>query len=196
MVQGPEHDKAGSRATKLLAWLGLAVAVLTLLLGSGFLTKWLENGTTQAQVWEQRRNNHLSPILTALTENKELFEELSSSPNFNEPGWGTQESYYEKVRRDGPAKHQIMRDKIQLLVDNNKAILNHLKAYEPHMNQSLKQQADLFRRHAVRYNSRWPAMTTAAESGADIPNAEPEFPQGFPPAINAEIKRVNVLIEK
>jgi hypothetical protein len=175
--------------------LGVTVALLTLLLGSGFVTKWIDRGTSQSQVWEQRRNEHLSPVATALTENKELFVELSGS-NFNEPGWGIQESYYEKVRRDGPAKHLIMRDKIQALVDNNKTVLAHLNAYEPYMSPMMKVQADLFRRHAVRYNSRWPAMTSAAETGADIPVAEPVFPEGFPSAVQEEIKRVNAMIER
>jgi glutathione S-transferase len=171
-----------------LPWIALAVSLLGLLFGSGVVTRYLDGKSAEVRAIEVRRNELLVPIEKALEENRELFEELSG-PNFNEPGWGTQESYYEKVRRDGEAAHRIMRGKISHMVDNNTLILNNLTRYDPYiLTLELRKQAQLFRRHAVRYNTRWPAMTAAAETGADRPIAEPVFPQAFPAAVRREIQ--------
>lgn len=140
------------------------------------------------------RDTILVPVRNALRENKVLYDKLSSSL-YHEPGWGVQESYYERVKRDGPEKHELMRGIIDALVLNNKKILSALDTYVGRARtEALKEQEALFREHARLYESRWAGMKAAAVSGEMPPVAESVFPVQFPASLDAEIKKVQQII--
>lgn len=140
------------------------------------------------------RDHVLVPVRNALRENKAVYDRLSG-PLYNEPGWGVQESYYERVKREGPEKHELMRGMIDSLVMNNKKIMDLLDTYVGRARTgTLKKQEALFREHARLYAARWTGMKEAAVSGEKQPIAEPVFPASFPSSLDAEIEAVEKLI--
>lgn len=141
------------------------------------------------------RDDILVPVKNALRENRSLYERLSS-PLYNEPDWGVQESYYLRVRRDGPDKHQIMEHMIDGLVENNAKVLRLLDTYMGRARtREFTDKEAAFREHARLYESRWKGMKAAAINKEEPPMAEPVFPAGFPASLDAEIAAVQAQID-
>lgn len=142
------------------------------------------------------RDYILVPVRNYLIQNKSR-SDLLKSTLYSELDWGIQESYYERVRRDGPDEHELMHGIINDLVRDNKYIMDKLNFYMGRARTEVfKKQENLFRIHASRYASRWERMRQAAISGQKRPIAEPPFPKKFTRSLDAEIAEVNRLISK
>ena len=177
-------ESGKSSAASWLPWIGAAVAVLTLVFGSGIGTRFIEGRSEAEQTIAAKVRDDLIPIKTQLAENKHIAEELRMDL---EPGWGIQETYYIRAQRDGIGKHPVLRSRIDELVAGNARIVEHLDSYGESGRPGFREAAQAFRNHAKSYSSRWKAMKEAIENGADYPSAEPVYPVEFTEEVEREI---------
>src|SRR5580698_5082790 len=109
----------------ILAFLAVAVVVAVGALGLLFYERLqLQEARTRVVVGE------LQPIAMLLHENQAILKELQAEP-FTEKDSGILESYLAKIRRDGVPKHADMKQKLDVLAENNTAIVTLIKAYAP-----------------------------------------------------------------
>jgi long-subunit fatty acid transport protein len=129
----------------------------------------------------------LQPIATLLKENQALIQELESDP-FAEKESGILESYLDKIRRDGVAKHADMKQKLDTLAENNTAIVTLIKAYAAQAKTAAFQvEADKFRNYASAWRDRWNSVMELFMAGGNYPASGISFPVALPSAVAAEI---------
>jgi hypothetical protein len=170
-----------------LKWIAAVCGVLTLVFGGGWYSTWQQNRRQEAAHQQAIADGQLKPILVLLAQNLDLKNELDG-PEYNEPGWGIQESYLIKAKRNGAKANAVMREKIDDLVKNDEHIVVLVEQHLPFANtNAFKQQGTAFIQHAKRYADRWHALPDILETSGDFPTAEPVFPRDFPKAVSDEI---------
>ncbi len=178
-----------SREGRLILWLPLVLTAIGLLFGTGIVTRCQQGNESQLEKARDLRDTYLLPIQNLLRTNKGLYEYLEERDLI--AGWGTQETYYLKVQDTGTDANHVLKGRIDEIVTNNQTILELLKGYQPQiLTAEFKDGSSEFIRHATLYNSRWPGVQIAAETGADIPIAEPPFPESFPISLEQEISEL------
>jgi hypothetical protein len=129
----------------------------------------------------------LQPIATLLQEDQALLKELQAEP-FTEKDSGILESYLAKIRRDGVRKNVEMKQRLDQLAENNTAIVTLIKAYAPHAKTvAFTTEGDKFRNYASAWRDRWNSVMELFMAGGNYAAAGVVFPNGFPPAVDAEI---------
>src|SRR5688572_26402418 len=103
---------------RVSTWITVITSVATLALGSGWYQEHQKNERAQLEANQRLVAEYLQPVATLLEDNEVIFKELRAPP-YVEPGWGILESYLIKIRRDGVAKHALMKKRIDTLVANN-----------------------------------------------------------------------------
>ena len=129
----------------------------------------------------------LQPIATLLNENQALIQDLNSEP-FTDKDSGILESYLAKIRRDGVPKHSDMKQKLDILAENNTAIVTLIKAYGPHAKTlAFTTESDKFRNYASAWRDRWNSVMELFMAGGNYAASEVPLPKGFAEAMQAEI---------
>jgi hypothetical protein len=131
-------------------------------------------------------SSDLGPIAALLDEDQKLLAELRS-PAFAENDAGILESYLLKLRRDGIAKTAGMKQRLDVLAENNTAIATLVTAYLPSAKtQEFVTQANMFKSYAAAWRDRWNSSTELFMAGGNYPAASPVFPADFRAAVQAE----------
>ena len=129
----------------------------------------------------------LQPIATLLKEDQAILEELHGEP-FAEKDLGILESYLAKIRRDGVPKHADMKQKLDVLAENNTAIVTLIKAYAPSATKAgFVPEGDKFRNYASAWRDRWNSVMELFMAGGNYAAAGVPLPAEFPAAVEAEI---------
>jgi hypothetical protein len=129
----------------------------------------------------------LEPMAVLLKENAALVKELQAE-SFTEKDKGILESYLDKIRRDGVAKHADMKQRLDQLAENNTAIVTLIKAYSPHAKTlAFTTKADKFRNYASAWRDRWSSVMELFMAGGNYAASEVPLPKGFQEAVQAEI---------
>lgn len=185
--QQKKYDRSFSRLTSIIA---IFTSVLSLVVGGGWYQEYQKNKSAQMQANEQLVSDVLQPISSLLSENRAIYDELTTAP-YVEPGWGILDSYLIKIRRDpktGVKKNVYMKSRIDRLVKNNAEVLALLKRYlGKEKTANFRALAQAFRDHATRYESRWQSLIEIYQSDGYFPTAEPVFPTEFSQAVKNEI---------
>src|SRR6202042_1733644 len=108
-----------------MAWVSSSTALIVALVATSF---WYSEHRELHASRVQFRIAELQPIAMLLKENMDLMRELKSEP-FRENDSGILESYLVKIRRDGVSKHADMKQRLDVLAENNTAIITLIKAY-------------------------------------------------------------------
>jgi len=81
--------------------------------------------------------------------------------------------------------------RLDLLAENNTAIVTLIKAYSPHAKtRAFIVEADKFRNYASAWRDRWNSVMELFIAGGNYATSEVPFPKGFPEVVQAEIERV------
>ena len=169
-------------------WVAVVASVMSLVVGGGWYQEYQKNLHAENEANARLVAEDLQPIATLLADNNGMYNELSTE-RYAEPGWGILESFLVRIRRDGVAKHSVMKARIETLTGNNQTVLTLLTKYASYVRtESFKIESAKFRDHAIRYNDRWKALLEVYASVGDFPTAAPVFPAGFPAAVEAELK--------
>ena len=116
-----------------------------------------------------------------------LLRELQTEP-FQEQGSGVLESYLIRIRRDGVAKNAQMKQRLDLMAENNTAIVTLIKLIEPTAKTpAFRYEADKFRDYASAWRDRWNSVMEVFMAGGNYAVSGVPFPGGFPAAVQAEI---------
>ena len=165
------------------SWLASAATLVALTTTGGWYYERHSSDSLRAQIVA----DELQPIATLLKENDALTEELKSEP-VTEKGSGILESYLAKIRRDGVPKHSDMKQKLDILAENNTAIVTLIKAYGPHAKTlAFTTESDKFRNYASAWRDRWNSVMELFMAGGNYPASAISFPIAFPSAVDAEI---------
>jgi hypothetical protein len=98
------------------------------------------------------------------------------------------ESYLVKIRRDGVPKNAPMKQRLDLLAENNTAVVALIKAYAPHAKTAAYvAEADKFRNYSSAWRDRWNSMMELFMAGGNYATSGVPFPDGFSAAVDAEI---------
>lgn len=175
---------------KVNAWVAIIATVISLAFGGGWYQEYAKGKQEKLAAQERLVKQTLRPIKVLLDSNKAIYEELQTEP-YKESGWGTQDSYLIKIRKDGVKKNAVLRAKIDTLDKNNQAMITLLQGYVgSEKTEAFRVEARAFIDHANRYRDRWSGLIEIFESDGNFPTAEPVFPKGFPSALEAEIAAV------
>jgi hypothetical protein len=129
----------------------------------------------------------LKPIAALLTDDQTLLTEMQTPP-FIEKDAGILESYLIKLRRDGIAKTSEMKQRLDILAENNTAIATLLTAYFPSAKtQGFITEANKFKAYADAWRDRWNSSTELYMAGGNYPDTSPTFPKEFAAAVQGEI---------
>lgn len=151
------------------------------------IAAWYHAGSALHDSRTQLVGSTLEPIAALLKENQAFIRELQSEP-FTEKDSGILESYLAKIRRDTVAKHADMKQRLDQLAENNTAIVTLIKAYSPHAKTlAFTTEADKFRNYASAWRDRWNSVMELFMAGGNYAVSGVPFPNGFPPAVEAEI---------
>jgi hypothetical protein len=166
------------------ARLAFAAAIIAVLPAAGLWHREHEAlDTLRAQVVA----GELQPIASLLKENQALRQELQSEP-CAEKGCGILEPYLANIRRDGIARHADMKQRLDILADNNTAIVTLIKAYTPHARTpGFTIEADKFRNYASAWRDRWNSVMELFMAGGDFAASEVPLPPGFQEAVRMEL---------
>jgi hypothetical protein len=165
-------------------WLLLTAALIAAVVATGF---WYHEHHVLEALHTQNQSDELQPMAMLLKENQALIQELESAP-FTDNGSGILESYLAKIRRDGVPKHSDMKQKLDILAENNTAIVTLIKAYGPHSKTlAFTTEADKFRNYASAWRDRWNSVMELFMAGGNYAVSQVPFPAGFPQAAQAEI---------
>ena len=171
----------------LSKWIAIVTSILALAGGTGWYSEHVKSQREAQEARERIIVDTLAPIELLLQTNEGIFKELRSS-EYTESGWGIQESYLLKIRRDGTKKNSLMKQRIDTLVKNNQSIITLLQKYAGYTRTpDFRRESQAFVDHASLYNDRWNSLIEIFESGGNFPTGAPVFPEGFPPALRAEI---------
>jgi hypothetical protein len=173
---------------RVSTWITVITSVATLALGGGWYQEHQENERAQLEANQRLVAEYLQPVATLLEDNEVIFKELRAPP-YVEPGWGILESYLIKIRRDGVAKHALMKKRIDTLVANNDTIITLLNKYAAYVKTpEFRAESAKFRDHAIRYSDRWKSLLEVYASKGEFPTAAPVFPAEFPAAVQLELR--------
>ena len=101
---------------------------------------------------------------------------------------GILDSYLEKIRKDGVAKHVDMKQRLDALAENNTAVVTLIKAYAPHAKTAaFAPESDKFRNYASAWRDRWNSVMELFMAGGSYTTPAVAFPAGFPAAVEGEI---------
>ena len=138
-------------------------------------------------MYSQFALGELQPMADLLRDNQVLIRELNSDP-FIEKDSGILESYLVKIRRDGVAKHADMKQRLDMLAENDTAIFTLIKTYASHRRSpSFMTEADKFRNYASAWRDRWNSVMELFMAGGNYAVSGVPFPKDFPEAVDAEI---------
>ncbi len=130
----------------------------------------------------------LQPMAALLTENQSLIEELQAEP-FTEKNSGILESFLAKIRRDGVSNHADMKQRLDIIADNNTAIVTLIKAYAPRSSTpAFTIEGEKFRDYATAWRDRWNSVMEIFMAGGNYATAAVPLPAGFSTALKAEIE--------
>lgn len=173
---------------RVSTWVTVVCSVGALAFGTGWYQEHQKNQRAQIEANQRLVAEYLQPIATLLEDNNVIFNELRAPP-YVEPGWGILESYLIKIRRDGVAKHALMKKRIDTLVANDDTIITLLNKYAAYVKTTeFRDASTKFRDHAIRYSDRWKSLLEVYASHGEFPTAAPAFPPEFPAAVQAELK--------
>jgi hypothetical protein len=148
---------------------------------------WYNARSALKDVRTQIVTGTLEPMAVLLKENEALVRELQAEP-FTQKGQAILESYLDKIRRDGVAKHADMKQRLDQLAENNTAIVTLIKVYSTHARAAaFTTEADKFRNYASAWRDRWNSVMELFMAGGSYPASEIPFPKGFPDVVQAEI---------
>jgi hypothetical protein len=141
--------------------------------------------------WSQSREhlrklrvNELVPIAALLKENAKLLQSLQSET----VGSGILPAYLAKIRADGIAKNAETKQRLDLLAENDAAILVLINLYKSNARTaSFNTEAEKFERYAITWRDRWNSVMELFMAGGNYAVVEVPFPTGFPAAVDAEI---------
>jgi hypothetical protein len=174
----------GERVNQKNVW-GLLVVAVVVAVGALGLIFY-----ERSQLQEARARvvaGELRPIAMLLQENQALLKELQAEP-FTEKDSGVLESYLAKIRRDGVPKHADMKQKLDVLAENNTAIVTLIKAYAPQAKTAaFVPEGDKFRNYAAAWRDRWNSVMELFMAGGNYAAAGVLFPKDFSSAVDAEI---------
>jgi hypothetical protein len=129
----------------------------------------------------------LQPIAALLTENRGIVIELEAAP-FVEADNGSLESLLKKLRRDGVTKSAAMKQRLDMLAENNTAIATLIKVYLPFaITPAFAAESDKFRNYTSAWRDRYNSVMELFMAGGNFPAAEPVFPAEFSDTVRAEI---------
>ena len=178
------EPRAGARMANKTSCVLLLIALIAALLSAGL---WYQEHRALQASRTHIAFSELQPIATLLQENEVIIQVLSSEP-FAEKDSGILESYLDKIRRDGPAKHVNMKQRLDTLAENNTAITTLIKAYAPRAKTpSFNIEADKFTNYASGWGYRWSSVMELFMAGGNYPASGVPFPMGFPSAVETEI---------
>jgi hypothetical protein len=169
-------------------WISLMVALVAALAAAGFAYRERE---ALEELRSQAVASELQPIARLLKENQALIQELQVAP-FAEKDNGILESYLAKIRRDGVASHADMKQRLDILAENNTAIVTLIKAYEAHAKSvAFTSEADKFRDYSSAWRDRWNSLMELFMAGGNYAASGVPFPKDFVQAVNSEIAAAN-----
>jgi hypothetical protein len=129
----------------------------------------------------------LKPIAALLQDNQSIRAALRAPP-FAEPDKGILQSYLVQLRRDGVAKTAPAKQRLDLLAENDAALMILITAYAPYARTAaFASGADRFRRYAAVWRDRWNSVMELYMAGGDYPATEVTFPNDFLTAVQAEM---------
>jgi hypothetical protein len=190
LFSGPResHEKLRPRSMNdKMIW----VLLINVLVATAVVTTvtWRYEHEAQGELRAQIVAGELQPIAALIKDNQALLQELRWEP-FAEPDAGILESYLAKIRRDGVAKHADMKQRLDLLAENDTAMVALIKAYSTHTRtQPFTTEADKFRNYASVWRDRWNSVMELFMAGGNYAVSEVPFPTAFPGAVQAEIAR-------
>jgi len=162
----------------------LVAATLAAVAAAGF---WYYKYQSLGAMYSQFALGELQPMADLLRDNQVLIRELNSDP-FIEKDSGILESYLVKIRRDGVAKHADMKQRLDMLAENDTAIFTLIKTYASHRRSpSFMTEADKFRNYASAWRDRWNSVMELFMAGGNYAVSGVPFPKDFPEAVDAEI---------
>jgi hypothetical protein len=142
----------------------MAVVSVAALLAAG---AWYHEHSALEQARAQVVASELQPIAALLAENETLVQELQSEP-YKEKDSGILESYLAKIRRDGVPRHADMKQRLDLLAENNAAIVTLIKAYSPRSRTpAFTMEGDKFRNYASAWRDRWNSVMEIFMAGGN-----------------------------
>jgi len=163
------------------------VSSLALIAAMVALAVWYQANVNLRGWHVQRIATELQPLANLLEENQALLRELQSEP-FQEQGSGVLESYLIRIRRDGVAKNAQMKQRLDLMAENNTAIVTLIKLIEPTAKTpGFRYEADKFCNYASAWRDRWNSVMEVFMAGGNYAVSGVPFPGGFPAAVQAEI---------
>jgi len=175
---------------KVSTWVAIVTSILALVVGGGWYQEYVKGQREEIEARQRLITDTLAPVQSFLESNTAIFKELKTD-RYTEPGWGIQESYLIKIRRDGVAKNSLMKQRVDTLVKNNQSMIALLQKYSGYVRtEEFRASSRAFIDHATLYNDRWNSLLEIFQSGGDFPTAAPVFPEQFPSALQAEIAAV------
>ncbi len=129
----------------------------------------------------------LQPAAKLIQENQALLKELQAAP-YTEEDATILVAYLAKIRRDGVPKHAGMRQRLDLLAENNVAIVTLLTAYEPFARSpGLAAEVDKFRSYSAAWRDRWNSVMELFMAGGTYASTEVVYPAALSEKLEAEI---------
>lgn len=152
------------------------VSVITFVAGAA----WYRASSDLKELRSRVVVNELQPIAALLEVNRALVKELQAEP-FTEKDSGILESYLDRIRHDGVAKHPDMKQRLDQLAENNTAIVTLIKVYAPHAKTAaFTTETEKFRNYASAWRDRWNSVMELFMAGGNYAASEVPFPKGFP----------------
>jgi len=129
----------------------------------------------------------LRPVSALLADDRKIIDALRAD-GYAESESAILESYVARIRRDGVAKNGLMKQRIDMLVNNNTMVLAYVSKHATHARTAaFKTAADKFRDYAISFRDRWQSVFEIFMVGGNLPAAGPSFPAEFSDAVSAEL---------
>jgi len=189
VIAGPDATRTGgvSIPVSRVALRGRWGQIGALLVAAGALGLWVHDRVVLQEARAQLVAHELQPIATLLQENRSLIRELQSEAAAEKDA-GILESYLDRIRRDGVPKHADMKQRLDMLAENNTALVTLIKAYAPHAKTAaFVAESDRFRNYASAWRDRWNSVMELFMAGGNYAVAGVPLPQGFTAAVDAEL---------
>jgi hypothetical protein len=139
----------------------------------------------------QQRLGELRSITVLMKEDQDILLALQTDSAFDKDS-GILASYLARIRADGLPKHADMKQRLDLLAENNSAIVALLGVYSPYAKTAaFGPAADKFRHYAIAWRDRWNSVMELFMAGGNYPAAGIAFPAEFSDAVNAEMAAAN-----
>jgi hypothetical protein len=129
----------------------------------------------------------LQSMSALLTEDQTILRELQTGP-FAAEGKSLLQSYLAEIRAQGVVKGAPMKQRLDLLAENNTALVTLISLYASQAKTpAFAPAANKFRSYAAAWRDRWNSVMELLMAGGDYPPVDVPFPAGFPAAVDAEI---------